>query len=351
MSVPSLRALRSHVLVVGVAAMLLTASPVFAEFHLTMHDGRVSLVAKDATVRQILTEWARVGGTKIINVEKIPGGPVTLVLENVTEMQALEVLLRPLSGYIAAPRAATATNLSAYDRIIIMPTLADARPAPMVAASASAAAPYSPPVFQQPPPVVQSAVQSTDDDPISEAPVAGSQSAAGGSGPTAAAIAAQAVAATSAQTVAPGAPVTIAGESTPTTYPRGLEVGRRVIDSRIRFQPTGPSAPPLPTGVAVPGMIAPGAPQPGQPGQPPGQPYAALAAPKHFPDLWRRALALRESQPSRAAPLQRNAYTVTPGHAPAEGARGPRAPSQSTAGPAPSAVRVTGATRTTACAS
>jgi hypothetical protein len=278
-SVPSLRALRSPIFVVGVAAMLLTASPVFAEFHLTMHDGRVSLVAKDATVRQILTEWARVGGTKIVNVEKIPGGPVTLVLENVTEMQALEVLLRPLSGYIAAPRAVTATNLSAYDRIIIMPTLADARPAPMVAASASAAAPYSPPVFQQPAPVVQSVVQSTDDDPISEAPVAGGQSVTGANPQTAASAAAQAVAATSAQTVAPGAPITVGGEPTPTSYPRGLEVGRRVIDSRIRFQPTGPSAPPLPTGVAVPGMIAPGAPQPGLPGQPPGAPGQPVRRP------------------------------------------------------------------------
>jgi hypothetical protein len=41
---------------------------------LSIHDGRVSIVAKDATVRQILTEWARVGRTKIVNVERIPGG-------------------------------------------------------------------------------------------------------------------------------------------------------------------------------------------------------------------------------------------------------------------------------------
>src|SRR5882672_2756244 len=115
-------------LIFGLATSLLAALPAFADVHLTMHDGRVSIVAKEATVRQILTEWARVGQTKIVNVERIPGSPVTLELDNVTEAQALDVLLRSLSGYITAPRAVGAANLSYYDRIIIMPTLASARP-------------------------------------------------------------------------------------------------------------------------------------------------------------------------------------------------------------------------------
>jgi len=120
------------------------ASIASAEVHVTMQPGgRVSIVAKDATVRQILTEWARVGQTKIVNVERIPGGPLTLELSNVPESQALDVLLRALSGYITAMRPVETANLSQYDRIIIMPTLASARPAP------SSAPP--PPVFQQPP--------------------------------------------------------------------------------------------------------------------------------------------------------------------------------------------------------
>ena len=254
------------------AAMLLIASPVFAELHVAMHDGRVSIQAKDATLRQILTEWARVGGTKIVNVEKIPGGPVTLVLENMTEMQALDVLLRPLSGYIAAPRAVAAANLSAYDRIIILPTLADTRPTPLVAVSGSAPAPLSAPVYQPPMPQAPApvAVQSTDDDPVTDTSPAGGQTVAGSGAQTAASAAAQAVAATSAQTVVGGAPQTMGGDQTPTSYPRGLEVGRRVIDPRITSRPAAPGGPPLPTGVAVPGMIAPGA--PGQPPGAPGQP-------------------------------------------------------------------------------
>ena len=140
-------------LILGVAACLCTVSTASADVQVTMHAGRVSLIAKDATVRQILTEWARVGQTKIVNVERVPGGPITLELSNVPESQALEIVLRTLSGYITAPRAVEAANLSRFDRIIIMPTLASARPA-------SSSPP--PPVFQQSPQFQQA--QPVDDD-------------------------------------------------------------------------------------------------------------------------------------------------------------------------------------------
>ena len=48
---------------------------------LSIRDGLVSLDAQDVTVRQILTEWARVGKTRIVNVERITGGPITLKLD------------------------------------------------------------------------------------------------------------------------------------------------------------------------------------------------------------------------------------------------------------------------------
>ena len=97
----------------GVAACMLAASTASADVRLTMQNGHVTLVAKDATVRQILAEWARVGQTKIVNMERIPGGPITLELTNVPEAQALEILLRSLSGYITAPRPVDAANLRA----------------------------------------------------------------------------------------------------------------------------------------------------------------------------------------------------------------------------------------------
>src|SRR6476620_6880940 len=74
---------------------LLAASTASADVNLTMQNGRVSIVAQDVTLRQILTEWARVGQTKIVNLEKIPGGPMSLELKDVAEGQALEILMRP----------------------------------------------------------------------------------------------------------------------------------------------------------------------------------------------------------------------------------------------------------------
>src|SRR5712691_8750433 len=160
-------------LIFGLATSLLAALPAFADVHLTMQDGRVSIVAKDATVRQILTEWARVGQTKIVNVERIPGGPMTLELNDVPESQALEVLLRSMSGYITAPRPVDAANLSSFDRIIIMPTLASARPATPSTAP--------PAVFQQP--QFNQMPQPGDDDREDERPVQGGQAPVQNRGP------------------------------------------------------------------------------------------------------------------------------------------------------------------------
>src|SRR5262245_33136321 len=148
-------------MIFGAAIVLLSAATASADVQLSLQNGRVTIVAKDATVRQILTEWARVGKTKIVNVDRIPGGPLTLELRNVPESQALDIRMRTLSGYITAPRAEEAPNLSQFDRIIVMPTIASARPAP-------AAAP-PPPVFQQQP-TPQFTQPIADDDADDERP-------------------------------------------------------------------------------------------------------------------------------------------------------------------------------------
>lgn len=145
---------------VFVGAALL-ASSASADVRLTINNGQVSLVAKDATARQILAEWARVGQTKIVNGERVPGGPMTLELSNVSEEQALEVILRAASGYLAAPRPASVTNTSRFDRILVMPT--------STAAPRAAAAPAPPAGFPQPQfnPAMQQPVddEDADDDP------------------------------------------------------------------------------------------------------------------------------------------------------------------------------------------
>jgi hypothetical protein len=132
------------VLAVAVPA-LATADPV----QLTIQNGRVTLVAANATVRQILAEWARIGGTHIVNGERVPGGVVTLQLTNVPEKEALDLLLRTAAGYIAAPRAAGVSGGSVFDRILILPTSATP---PASALRQATATPVAAPVFQQPPP-------------------------------------------------------------------------------------------------------------------------------------------------------------------------------------------------------
>jgi Wiskott-Aldrich syndrome protein len=83
------------------------------------------------TVREILAEWARVGQTRIVNGEKLAGGPVTLELNDVPEAQALDAVLRSAAGYVMAPRVTGAPGPSRYDRIMILATSR----APVVTAS------------------------------------------------------------------------------------------------------------------------------------------------------------------------------------------------------------------------
>src|SRR5918999_2939413 len=87
------------------------------ELTLTMANGRVTVIAKDVPLRQILAEWARVGNTRMVNAEKLMGGPLTLQLVDVPEKEALDILLRSAAGYMTAPRAQGVTGGSLYDRV------------------------------------------------------------------------------------------------------------------------------------------------------------------------------------------------------------------------------------------
>jgi hypothetical protein len=120
-------ALAAFVTFVGLPA----ASASAGELRLSIANGRVTLVAQDVSVRQILDEWSRVGQTRIVGAERLSGPPVTLELHDVPEGRALETLLRSASGYIAKPRTAT-VGASSFDRILIMP----ASKAPAMSAAA-----------------------------------------------------------------------------------------------------------------------------------------------------------------------------------------------------------------------
>lgn len=92
------------------------------QMKLQIDNGRVTLEAQNVPVRQILAEWARVGGAKIVNGDKVVGAPLTIQLQGVPERQALDIILRNVSGYMLAARQEGTTGVSAFDRILILAT-------------------------------------------------------------------------------------------------------------------------------------------------------------------------------------------------------------------------------------
>ena len=125
------------------AFVLLLAPHVHGQqMKLEIRNGRVSLDAQNVPVRQILAEWARVGGAKVVNGEKVAGAPVTLQFNEVPERQALDIILRSVSGYMLAARQPGSVGASAFDRILILPTSAGPR---NNAPAAAAANPFNQP--------------------------------------------------------------------------------------------------------------------------------------------------------------------------------------------------------------
>lgn len=104
-------------------ALLLLALPASAQqLSLEIRDGLVTLQATNAPVRQILAEWARVGGTRVVGGERVAGAPLTLSLEGVPEAKALDIVLRGAAGYVAAARSVPGAGRSSYDRILVLAT-------------------------------------------------------------------------------------------------------------------------------------------------------------------------------------------------------------------------------------
>jgi hypothetical protein len=113
---------------------------------LQLQNGRVTLLARQAPIQQVLGEWARKGRTRIVNLERVAGPPLTLELKDLPEGKALAILLRSVAGYIAAPRAVPLEGASVYDRILILPT----SNAAMAMPAARPRIPVAPPVLPDP---------------------------------------------------------------------------------------------------------------------------------------------------------------------------------------------------------
>lgn len=127
-------------LLAAAAVLALTADPSAAQgVKLEFANGRVNLSAQNVPVRVILAEWARLGGTRIVNGERVQGGPLTVELAGVPERQALDIILRDVPGYMLAAREDAGRGASHFDRIMIMATTTAPRTTP--AATFSSAPP------------------------------------------------------------------------------------------------------------------------------------------------------------------------------------------------------------------
>lgn len=115
-----------------VALAFAFAAPAAAQqLTVAFNDGLVTIDATSVPVRTILNEWAKKGGTKVVGVERVTGAPLTVKLVDVPESKALEVILRSVAGYMAAPRS-TGAGSSMFDRILVMAT--SSTPPPVAAA-------------------------------------------------------------------------------------------------------------------------------------------------------------------------------------------------------------------------
>ena len=149
--------LAALVLLAGVGAGA-AGSAAAGDLRLAIRNGRVNLTADQVPARQILAEWARVGQTRIVNGDRVTGPPLTLQLTDVPEREALDIILRAASGYMAVARPGGNIALSMFDRILVMPSssgasLAQAPPAP----------PRMPNAPDMPPPI-DPALQPADED-------------------------------------------------------------------------------------------------------------------------------------------------------------------------------------------
>jgi hypothetical protein len=153
-------------IVVVAAALLTFAIPMRAQstrkLDISFNEGRVTLVAENVTLAEILREWSRKGGSTIVNAERLPGAPVMLTeFKDQPEADVLRTLLREAPGYGAAMRTVASAGASSVETVFILAVRAT------TATPSSASAPIATQIQQSPSPVAAPRmIQGSPDDEI-----------------------------------------------------------------------------------------------------------------------------------------------------------------------------------------
>jgi hypothetical protein len=90
------------------------------QLELSFKAGRVTLDARDVTIRQILDEWARRGEVIIGNAELVGDRRVSLQLDAVPERQAMDAVLGSVAGYVIVARGADSAGPSIFGRMFLV---------------------------------------------------------------------------------------------------------------------------------------------------------------------------------------------------------------------------------------
>jgi hypothetical protein len=97
-------------------------APPQRKLELTFHgDGTVTLLAENATLREILGEWTRKGGARLDGAERLPGASTSTPLKYVArpEQEVLKSLLASAAGVILVPRVAGSAGPSRLDAVVL----------------------------------------------------------------------------------------------------------------------------------------------------------------------------------------------------------------------------------------
>ena len=113
---------RLGIIVAGLAAF---AMPMRAQsarkLDVSFNEGKVSIVAENVTLAEILAEWSRKGGSRFVDAEKLPRTPVMLTeFKDQPEGEVLRTLLREAPGYGAVMRAEAAGGASRVQTVFIL---------------------------------------------------------------------------------------------------------------------------------------------------------------------------------------------------------------------------------------
>ena len=117
-----------------------TPAPAAPRVQLTFEaDGNVTLITNGATVREILAEWTRKGGTPFYGAERLPAAPLSLQFEHRPDTEVIASLLRNAAGYVLGPKRNAAPGASELEVVFVLAT-----------STPSAVAGYSAPTYTPP---------------------------------------------------------------------------------------------------------------------------------------------------------------------------------------------------------